>query len=298
MPFRRAREFEKRKLLRLSIASALAAGMVIAASADARTTKIQILSSGPAFGGYSFAGVGQYEVIKGIASGEIDPNDPLNAVITDIKLAPRNANGHVEYQHNFYILKPVDLGKGAHKVMYEPPNRGGKTFNTLNRSPGGNDSRSRSRAPRDRALPRSSAQSSGAEACRAAGGRVGSDHDQYQPRPRRARHLPVPLAAAGRPCRRPCGRRHACRPPARHHPRHRAHGAGAGSAISPNGAVGRTGCRGRARAAADDLTAARGKRRGSAEQRWRAVRHADDGADRRPHAGCLTKAAGRGVAPR
>jgi hypothetical protein len=41
MPFRRAREFEKRKLLRLSIASALAAGMVIAASADARTTKIQ-----------------------------------------------------------------------------------------------------------------------------------------------------------------------------------------------------------------------------------------------------------------
>jgi hypothetical protein len=139
MPFRRAREFEKRKLLRLSIASALAAGMVIAASADARTTKIQILSSGPAFGGYSFAGVGQYEVIKGIASGEIDPNDPLNAVITDIKLAPRNANGHVEYQHNFYILKPVDLGKGAHKVMYEPPNRGGKTFNTLNRSPGGND---------------------------------------------------------------------------------------------------------------------------------------------------------------
>ena len=113
--------------------------MLACVQADARTTRIDISSTATAFGGYSFPGVGQYEVIKGIAYGEIDPNDPKNAVITDIKLAPRNANGHVEYQHNFYILQPADLSKGAHKVMYEPPNRGGKTFQTLNRSPGGND---------------------------------------------------------------------------------------------------------------------------------------------------------------
>ena len=128
-----------RNLLWASIAAGLACGMLASGGAAARTTKIEILSRTTAFGGYSFPGIGQYEVIKGIASGEIDPSDPLNAVITDIALAPRNANGHVEYQHNFYILKPLDLGKGAHKVMYEPPNRGGKTFQTLNRSPGGND---------------------------------------------------------------------------------------------------------------------------------------------------------------
>ena len=51
-----------------------------------------------------------------------------NAVIVDIELAPGNANGKVEYQHNFYILKPIDLSKGNHKMMYEPPNRGGKTY--------------------------------------------------------------------------------------------------------------------------------------------------------------------------
>src|SRR5262249_36409908 len=39
----------------------------------------------------------------------------------------------------FYILKPIDLSKGAHKVMYEPPNRGNKTWATLGRFPGGND---------------------------------------------------------------------------------------------------------------------------------------------------------------
>ncbi len=57
-------------------------------------------------------------------------------MITDIALAPRNARGNVEYRHNFYILKPVDPSKGNHQVMYEPPNRGGKTFSSLNRTSG------------------------------------------------------------------------------------------------------------------------------------------------------------------
>jgi len=140
-PFRRTPKFAKRNLLQLSIASALAAtGMLVATSiADARTTKLQITSRTIAFGGYSFAGVGQFERIVGIAYGEVDPNDQKNAVIVDIGLAPRNASGHVEYAHNFYILKPLDLSKGNHKMMYEPPNRGGKTHGTLNRGAGGND---------------------------------------------------------------------------------------------------------------------------------------------------------------
>jgi hypothetical protein len=102
-------------------------GIAATSGAEARTTKIQLSSPVIAFGGYSFPGVGQYEVITGIASGEVDPSNPQNAVITDLQLAPRNANGKVAYQHNFYILKPVNLGNGNHKMMYEPPNRGGKT---------------------------------------------------------------------------------------------------------------------------------------------------------------------------
>ena len=93
-----------------------------------------------AFGGYSFAGVGQYEVLTGIATGEVNPHDKLNKGITDIEFAPLNGNGNVVYQHNFYILKPLDLRKGNHKMMYEPPNRGGKTYGTINNTPtSGND---------------------------------------------------------------------------------------------------------------------------------------------------------------
>jgi hypothetical protein len=106
--------------------------LVAAPVAHARITQIQILNRAIAFGGHSFAGVGQYEVITGVATGEVDPTNPQNAVITDIALAPKNAQGHVVYSHNFYILQPLDPSKGNRKMMYEAPNRGGKLYQTLN----------------------------------------------------------------------------------------------------------------------------------------------------------------------
>jgi hypothetical protein len=126
-----------RPLLRLGLVGAVAAGALgVTAAADARITRIVVdatLSQSPTFGGYSWPDVGQYEKIVGRAYGEVDPNDPKNAVIVDIARAPVNANGKVEYDFDFYILKPIDLSKGAHKVMYEPPNRGRKTWAALGR---------------------------------------------------------------------------------------------------------------------------------------------------------------------
>jgi hypothetical protein len=137
-PRAHALESTTRKLLQLGVASLLAT-TVLTSVAQARITQIQILNRGVAFGGFSFPVVGQYEFITGIAIGEVNPSNPLNAVITDIALAPRNANGTVGYSHNFYILKPLNLSHGNHKMMYEPPNRGGKTYQTLNNTPTGTD---------------------------------------------------------------------------------------------------------------------------------------------------------------
>jgi hypothetical protein len=99
--------------------------------------------------------VGQYQKITGVAYAEVDPSDPRNALIVDIGLAQpqaapgqpgRTPGGKVAYLLNFYILKPVNLSAVDHslngygKVMYEPPNRGGKTWTALGRvSGGGND---------------------------------------------------------------------------------------------------------------------------------------------------------------
>ncbi len=123
----------------LIVVLSIAVFLVATISADAHITKLQIVSRAAAFGGFSFPGVGPYERIVGRAYGELSPTDRHNGVIVDIGLAPRNTAGNVEYSFDFYILKPVDLSKGNHKVFYEAPNRGTKLFGDFNRSSGGND---------------------------------------------------------------------------------------------------------------------------------------------------------------
>ena len=91
------------------------------------------------FGGKSFGAVGTYQKIRGTATGQLDPNDPKNQVITDIGLAPKNANGMVEYSIDFYILKPSDASKGNKKLFFEVNNRGSKQFGSFNQSAGGNN---------------------------------------------------------------------------------------------------------------------------------------------------------------
>jgi len=107
--------------------SLLAATLMIAAPSvlSARVTKIVITSRAPVFNGQSFGTAGQFEKIKGIASGEIDPKDPRNALITDIQFAPKNAGGRVEYRTNFTIVKPVDMTKSSGVLFYNIVNRGG-----------------------------------------------------------------------------------------------------------------------------------------------------------------------------
>lgn len=89
-----------------------------------RITKIEITSRAVAFNGQSFGTAGQFEKIKGIASGEIDPKDRRNALITDIELAPKNARGRVGYRTNFTLVKPVDMRRSSGALFYNIVNRG------------------------------------------------------------------------------------------------------------------------------------------------------------------------------
>ena len=102
----------------------LFAAALFVTSADARITKITITSRAPAFNNQTFGSAGQFEKIKGIAAGEIDPKDRRNALITDIQFAPKNARGRVEYRTNFTLVKPVDMSKSAGVLFYNIVNRG------------------------------------------------------------------------------------------------------------------------------------------------------------------------------
>ena len=73
----------------------------------------------------AFASPGRpYEKLTGRFYGELDPRHPLNAIITDIEYAPRNAKGLVEYSATFTILKPADMAGATGVLVYQVPNRG------------------------------------------------------------------------------------------------------------------------------------------------------------------------------
>ncbi|WP_354222954.1 alpha/beta hydrolase domain-containing protein [Bradyrhizobium sp. F1.4.3] len=67
---------------------------------------------------------GLNESLTGHAFGELDPNDPMNAIITDIQLAPRNSRGRVEYVSKFTLTKPRDMARASGVLWYDVVNRG------------------------------------------------------------------------------------------------------------------------------------------------------------------------------
>ena len=106
---------------------AAAAVLVLAGPGHARVKQLVIETiESPAFDGQVFGNAGQYETIAGKAQGELDPSDPLNAIIQDIELAPLNEDGKVEYTATFFIVKPIDMTRSSHLMWHDVPNRGGR----------------------------------------------------------------------------------------------------------------------------------------------------------------------------
>src|SRR5215469_17108749 len=76
-------------------------------------------------------------VLATLSFGELDPNDAHNAIIQDIKLAPRNARGMVEYSASFQLVKPIDMSKSSQLMWHDVPNRSGRvTIGMLERTNG------------------------------------------------------------------------------------------------------------------------------------------------------------------
>jgi hypothetical protein len=104
---------------------AILPAVALTTPANARITRIVIEhKDSPAYKGQSFGEAGRYEWLRGHAYGELDPKDPLNAIVTDLQFAPRNARGFVEYTATFTLAKPVDLSKASGVLLYDVANRG------------------------------------------------------------------------------------------------------------------------------------------------------------------------------
>src|SRR5271165_448698 len=69
---------------------------------------------------------GGYDRIVAKVHFAVNPTLPPNRVIADIDLAPRNAEGKVEFSADLYILRPRDASKRNGTLLVEIPNRGNK----------------------------------------------------------------------------------------------------------------------------------------------------------------------------
>lgn len=98
--------------------------------AYAMLTEINITAVEPFAEGAAFGTTGAYERVRGTFKGALDPADARNKVIVNLDKAPRNAAGRVEYEGEFFVLRPVDAARGSGKLLYDVVNRGRKGMHT------------------------------------------------------------------------------------------------------------------------------------------------------------------------
>jgi hypothetical protein len=114
--------------------------VVVSSAADARVVRLRIERREVILDGRAFGAAGPYEKVIGKVDFGLDPANPRNGDIVDLKLAPRNARGEVESSADFYMLKPVDPRRGNGRLFYEVGNRGGKSIlQTFQKAAGSSD---------------------------------------------------------------------------------------------------------------------------------------------------------------
>ena len=124
------------------VVPAVLLGALAAMPADARVVRIEVERTAPYAGGKEFGDAGAFERLDGTVHMEVDPDDPLNAVIVNLDRAPRNERGMVEFSAPFFLIKPVDTARGNGKLLYGINNRGNAIelpFQTFPSLPAGAD---------------------------------------------------------------------------------------------------------------------------------------------------------------
>ncbi|MEO8726264.1 MAG: alpha/beta hydrolase domain-containing protein [Acidobacteriaceae bacterium] len=108
-----------------------AALFLTSVSAVAKVDHVEVTSRQDVLGGNSFGSAGAYEKIAGKIYFTADPGNVHDRQIVDLDLAPRNAQGEVEYSADFYILRPKQTARGNGAMLFEVTNRGGKGMLSL-----------------------------------------------------------------------------------------------------------------------------------------------------------------------
>ena len=91
--------------------------------ASAEVVRVQIDRREPFAEGHVFGASGPYERISGRLHLAVDPDHASNDRIIDLRLAPRNDRGRVEFWTDFDLLMPADPKRGNGRLLFGVNNR-------------------------------------------------------------------------------------------------------------------------------------------------------------------------------
>ncbi len=114
---------------------------VVATTVLAEVVRFEIERVEPFADGKSFGHVGAYERVIGRVHYAIDPKHDRNLAIVDVDLAPRNADGKVEFTADLFVLVPKDRSKANGAILHGVNNRGNKLVLRFFNGASGNDPR-------------------------------------------------------------------------------------------------------------------------------------------------------------
>jgi hypothetical protein len=101
-----------------ALSTAILLAVILCANAHARVIRLTIeRREKPAY-------ATSYERLTGHFEGELEPADPHNSIINDIKFVSR-----ARYVATFTLLRPIDAAKTSGVMWYEVPNRGNSPLN-------------------------------------------------------------------------------------------------------------------------------------------------------------------------
>lgn len=99
---------------------------IAAHAVRAEVVRIDIQQRVPYAEGKPIGGTGPWHHLRGKAYFAVDPTSEANRRVVDLELAPRNAQGRVEFSADLDILAPVDLAQASGSLLYDVNNRGNR----------------------------------------------------------------------------------------------------------------------------------------------------------------------------
>ena len=109
-----------------AVFGAAAIVLLLPGDAPAQITRLEVqVVESPALDGQRFGQIGQYERLRGVVHGEVDPDDPRHQDIVNLDRASRNGSGKVEYRATLEIYRPIEMTRWNRAIYHTVSNRGG-----------------------------------------------------------------------------------------------------------------------------------------------------------------------------